>query len=117
MAMSDSAQLQPEQSPSDVYDQILEATEQGDETELRIRLEQWRRFGLEQNIIDTSLGRAIEANQAGSVQLLMEYGARTDSDTVTTAVENAVSTEVWQALLDGGWDPNSEDVSGDPVIL
>lgn len=100
----------------DMWESIMKVAEQEDEAALKGLPKQWRLRYLSQAIIDGGLQHAIRNNHTACVRLLLDYGAKLDEDTVSLAAEGPASIEVWQEFLDHGWDINSFDSMGRPML-
>lgn len=116
MASSDSLEKEP--STQDLGKKLAKVARDGPESEFRELLMEWKRRALDKKIIDHCTLCAVGGNQASFVRQLLEHGAEPPRPTASHGIRSDVSIEVWQALVDHGWDLSSQTIDGaDPIIL
>lgn len=116
MALSDGKEDNFLCPDADVWDNLFEAAEKGNEPRFNELLEQWKCHNLDQEIIDACLYAAVSGHRPDFMRKLMSHGADPEG-AVSRALEVNASTDVWQAFLDYGWDVNSRDTGGNPIVL
>ena len=95
--------------PCHLHEQMFVRAASGDEICLQRFLDQWKRQKLDPEIIAGCPYGAVQANRQRSVSLLLNCGATIRPDTVSIAIQDSVSTDVWLSFLGHEQDVNGKN--------